>query len=157
SLPARIVRRIVRTFRPAPSFPATPRAPVEADIAPDDVFFYAAMGWHEPPTKDALPRLRSRGVRIVSLICDITPLRCAHLLPPLLKEHFEAWLPQVLGVSDKVLTISRFSCTDLLAYCRRRGLSAPPVETIRLGDEPGKGVGETRPAALPSTAERGFV
>jgi glycosyltransferase involved in cell wall biosynthesis len=150
SLPSRAVRRVARFFRrPAPAL-----GPVEADIAPGDVFFYAAMGWHEPPTKDALPRLRARGARVITLICDITPLRCSHLLVPQLKEHFQSWLPQALGVSDKVLTISEFSRADLLAYCRQRGLSAPLVETMRLGDEPGPEVAEARPASGP---DRDFV
>jgi glycosyltransferase involved in cell wall biosynthesis len=84
-------------------------------------------------------------LRVVHLLYDITPVRCPHLCSPTLHSAFRQWLPMVLQQSDLVLTISEHSRQDLLSYTRERGCVGPPVEKIRLGDEPGAETSESAP------------
>jgi glycosyltransferase involved in cell wall biosynthesis len=82
------------------------------------------------------------------MIYDIIPLRCPHLCAPYLWELMNGWVPAVLACSDVAVTISEHSRRDLEDYGRGRGLEMPPVEVIRLGDEPGDDDRESPPAGL---------
>lgn len=140
------------------SFAQANRRFSEAAFEPGAVLFSADLDFASLPGRDALPRLRQeRGVRIASVVCDVIPVRCSHFLDPALKTHFETWLSSILAASDLVLTISEFSCQDLLRYCRQRGLSCPPIRSIRLGDEPGPDAAETPLERFTRGSDRGFA
>jgi glycosyltransferase involved in cell wall biosynthesis len=117
---------------------------------PGDALFLPGTDWGDDRTMAVLPQLRAEyGLRVASIIYDISPLRCPHLLAPYLKDVFAAWLPSALANSDVILTISNYSRDDLRTYCATRGLFCPPVEVIRLGDEPLMDQEAQRPTTLP--------
>lgn len=146
TLVLRVVRRLVLWSRS-----------LEAPFSPGDTLFLAGPSWADNPAQDVLPRLRQKyGLRVVLVVYDIIPLRCHHLVPGM-KTVFETWLPMALATADSILTISEFSRQDLLRYCRRHSLVCPPVRVIRLGDEPGADVTESRPEALSLVPDRGFA
>lgn len=134
------------------------RRPAPApDFQPDDVLFLAGAGWKDSPGPHVCQDLRKRGVRIVQIIYDITPLRCPYWCAPGLTRAMEAWLPGVLAHSDRILTISQYSRKDLQAYIEKKRLPHPPIDVIRLGDEPGRTDDGPSPMELPGSAAGPFA
>ncbi len=132
-------RALARLQRPLP--PAT--------FARGDVLLIGGTSWRDGPSVDVLQALRVvKGMRVAHLVYDITPLRHRHLCDPNLTGAMATWLPGVLANSDVLLTISGHSRRDLEEYAHREGLPLPPVEKVRLGDEPGDDEGESAPAEL---------
>jgi glycosyltransferase involved in cell wall biosynthesis len=123
-----------------------------------DVLLIAGTSWQDGPPAEVFQSLRRvRGVRVAHLVYDITPLRHPHLCDPGLTRAVANWLPGVLANSDLVLTISEHSRRDLVEYGLREGLALPPVEKVRLGDEPGDEEGESAPGELLARAPGPFV
>ncbi|MFO0928004.1 MAG: glycosyltransferase family 1 protein [Gemmataceae bacterium] len=117
-------------------------------FAPGDVLFVAGAGWGDATATDLCQRLRQeQSVRVVTLVYDITPIRQQLYCRDDFCAAFTAWLPRLCASADLILTISEHSRQDLRNYGREVGLAVPPVEVIRLGDEPGLG-GEAAPAEL---------
>lgn len=105
-----------------------------------DVLFLGGTAWSDGPTAGELARLRQEcGLRVAHLIYDITPLRCPHLCAPDVTRPFARWLPGALANTDLVLTISEYSKGDLQRYSREQGVDVPPIQAVRIGDEPGEG------------------
>ena len=85
---------------------------------------------------DALADIRkTQKLWVVPILYDIIPAKMPQVCHPLLR-RVTPWLRKLLAASDLILTISQFSRHDLLALTEELGVSAPPVEVIRLGDVP---------------------
>ena len=145
----RVGKQIVaRLARPMPGAP----------FAAGDLLLIAGTSWQDCPPADVLQSLRQeQQLQIAHLIYDITPLRHPHLCDPGLTRAVANWLPTALANSDLVLTISDHSRRDLLEYGFRQGLPLPPIEKLRLGDEPGDEDGEQAPQELLARAPGPFV
>lgn len=129
-----------------------------AHFLPGDLLFLGGASWQDSPGADVLAALRAAyDLQIANVVYDITPLRHPHLCDPNLTRAVAGWLPGVVANSDLVLTISEHSRRDLVDYGRREALDLPPVEVIRLGDEPGDDDGETPPSELLTRAPGPFV
>lgn len=125
------------------------RQPPPPIFARGDVLFVAGAGWTDQAAAVLWAQLRRElAMQVVNLVYDITPARCPHLCDPRFSRAFTAWLPYLLHGSDLILSISRYSRQDLCAYGNEHGLPTPPVEVIRLGDEPGADQSEEAPEVL---------
>ena len=135
-------------FRPVPDPP----------FALGDVLLLLGDTWQDVSVFDSLAALRrERGLQVVHFIHDITPLRCPQWCIPELTSAYASWLPRVLAVSDLLLSNSEHTRRDLLSHADQHGLSVPPVEPVRLGDEPGTQGGESIPEGMSAFQTRPFA
>jgi glycosyltransferase involved in cell wall biosynthesis len=90
-------------------------------------------------------------VRLLRLVYDLIPVIKPQWVEPSHCEAVEPWTDNVLFESDHVFTISEFSRNEIEAYCvEERGLEAPPMSVVRLGDV----LGQARPADEPPPLPR---
>ena len=82
-----------------------------------------------PPAVDAA---RAAGTRIVRLLYDLIPATKPQWVPA--SRIWTAWTRHVLGRSDMVLAISRFTAAEAARFCTAHGMAVPPLEVIRLAD-----------------------
>jgi glycosyltransferase involved in cell wall biosynthesis len=74
------------------------------------------------------------GFRSVHLVYDMIPVRFPQLFARDFPPKVCRWLRETLPACDLVLAISHSTRRDVLQYCARHHLPAPPVEVIRLGE-----------------------
>jgi glycosyltransferase involved in cell wall biosynthesis len=119
-----------------------------------DVLFVPGASWDDLGAFDALARIKqTRRLLVVPIVYDVIPAKLPQVCQPLLPKLFAPWIRKLLAQSDLVLTISRYSRDDLLALAEEWGVSAPPVEVIRLGDAPTGFDRAIRPTILPPDVE----
>lgn len=130
-----------------------PRVPVSSPFQDGDVLFLPGAGWDDTGACETLARIKQgQSLFVVSLICDIVPLKLPQYCDPLLPPLFAAWLRALLPLSDLVLAISQHTRRDLLTLEEELPALLPPIEVIRLGDEL-KIEHPLRPRALPEGVE----
>ena len=123
------------------------RKPPPVPFSPGDAVLVAGDGWHHPDAGELLLSLqKALDLRVAHVVYDITPLRHPQWCHPPLTHAFTQWLASVFPASKLLLTISEHSRRDLLAHGRQYGTTVPPIEAIRLGDEPGADDAEEAPA-----------
>lgn len=131
------------------------RSPSVEPFARGDVLLSAGGSWEHPGYLESVRTCRHQvGLRVVPLIYDLIPHRFPHFFGPEFPPTFRTWLAGLLPLADRIVTISRSSRDDLLAFARESGASCPPIDVIRLGDRfPCSDV--VRPPAL--VVERGLT
>jgi len=130
------------------------RRPSRVIFEEGDVLFVPGASWDDFAACEALERLKqSRRLFVVPIVYDIIPAKMPQVCNPLLPTLFAPWIRRLLGLSDLVLTISRYSRDDLLALAERLEMPAPPVEVIRLGDAPAGFDHPARPRDLPAATQ----
>lgn len=149
----RNVRALIHVARPpAPrALRSVPESVVAAGAGPvaGDAYLVLGAPWTVPQSAEHLAALRARGVRTALLIHDLIPVRRPEWQSPARVERFRAWLEASLAASDQVLTISRFTASDVAAYANARGIAlARAVRTIPAGTSMPAPAG-VRPAGLP--------
>ncbi len=130
SLPRPSPRLGARTIpQPLP----TPRAagPFQAG----DVLLSLGASWSVPGHAEEAAALRSRGVVVVRMIYDMIPTIKPQWVDEPTVRMVSGWVRNLLTGSDKVLTISEFSRSEIAAYCAESHLAMPPVTVVRLGDQ----------------------
>lgn len=141
-------------LRPGHTAPRRELPPVPAEstpFAPGDVLLSLGASWTVSNHARAAASLRSRGVRLLRLVYDLIPVIKPQWVEPSHCEAVEPWTDNVLFESDHVFTISEFSRNEIEAYCvEERGLEAPPMSVVRLGDV----LGQARPADEPPPLPR---
>jgi glycosyltransferase involved in cell wall biosynthesis len=139
-----VARRALRLTSPLMRKAAPP------PFAPGDAVFLPGAAWEQMEGPETLFALRKAlGLHVIYLVYDLTPHRHPQWNQPRLTHAFESWLPKAIRCSTLLLTISEHSRQDLLAHGRENDLPMPPVEAIRLGDEPGEDDGEEAPPLPP--------
>lgn len=120
--------------RVAPTSMPNGPAPIRTSVTSSDVVVSMGADWDGTLVRE-LARLRARtGCRVVTMVYDLIPLTHTHLAfhndPQLFADYFRA----LLTTSDLITCISAQSRTDLLRFAEREGLTAPPCEVLRLGE-----------------------
>ncbi len=144
----RALLHLVRPPAPRPIRPVPPPEPVQVGAASGDLFLSLGAPWSVRGAVDLLQVLRSAGVRTALLVHDLVPVRRPEWFPPSRVARFRSWLEGSLRQADHVLSISRFTASDLADYATRRGLPLPAQRVLT----PGTSVlapGPVRPAGLP--------
>jgi glycosyltransferase involved in cell wall biosynthesis len=119
-------------------------------FVPGDVLLSPGGSWEDPSYLDVVGAWRRQvGLRLVPLVYDLIPHRCPQFFPPRVPPVFSDWLKRVLGLADRIVTISENSRRDLLAFAAAAG-TALPVDRVRLGDRlPVRGPGQCPEGRLP--------
>ena len=125
---------------PAPPTPAFPvfSIPVDAvplELSPSDLVVSLGLVWRVPNCGDIILALKkAQGFRIVDLIYDMIPVTFPQVCPPEWCQYLQTEFAKTFQSTDLVLTISEYSRGDIRRYCHQRGIAAPTVEVIRLGE-----------------------
>ena len=118
----------VRRWIGAPSF-------VPLALGPGDVVVSPGGTWNYPGSGKRCSQLREQmGFRSVHLVYDMIPVKFPQLFPENFPAKIHRWMRESLSACDLILAISHSTRRDVLEYCDRQQLPAPPVEVIRLGE-----------------------
>ena len=104
-------------------------------IAAGDVLLSLGATWGIPGHAEAAAALRARGVVVVRMMYDLIPVIKPQWVYEAATHIFTGWARDVLTESDRVLTISEFSLSEIVKYCGESGFPVPPATVVRLGDE----------------------
>ena len=87
--------------------------------------------------------------KCVSMIYDLIPTLYPQWLTPGVSRVVTLWVRQQIRNADVILTISNFQKEEIAKYIRDERLPLPPIEVVRLGDNPNffgrKGAGSSPP------------
>lgn len=123
----------VRAHLPAATGRAWPaERPGPVPFADGDVLLSVGGTFTIVGHPQAVDAARAAGVRIVRLLYDLIPATKPQWVPA--SRIWTAWTRHVLGRSDLVLAISRFTAAEAAGFCAGHGLPVPPLEVIRLAD-----------------------
>ena len=115
--------------------PATVAPPGDASIVgPGDVLLSLGASWPIPGHAAAAAALRAGGTVVLRMIYDLIPVIKPQWVDEPTVYRVTGWARNVLTESDHVLTISRFSLSEIETYCRESGFPVPPTTVVRLGD-----------------------
>lgn len=122
-----------------------------------DLYLSVGMKTWSPAERVHLHELAQRGVRVVTMVHDIIPLRRPDITVEFLHERFEPWLRDTLSFSSSLLTPSRWVAQDIERYLAEHGLPAPTIHPVALppGLDPATPPAET--PRLTQLAARPFV
>ena len=106
-------------------------------LGPRDLFLSLGGLWIMPGSDTTLLKKKAiAGFQHVSLIYDMIPTNAPHLSPPALSESmFTNVTHRQLLSSDMILTISNYSKKEIVEYCTKSLIPAPPVEVFYLGSD----------------------
>jgi glycosyltransferase involved in cell wall biosynthesis len=99
-----------------------------------DVLLSPGGSWEDPSYLAVVRRWQEVGLRLVPLVYDLIPHKFPQFYPCWFPPQFEAWLKDLLGLADSVVTISESSRRDLLGFGKAAQIPLPPLQVIRLGD-----------------------
>ena len=141
---ARTVSTRVRSWSPPRR---TGRQPLGPSVGSGDVIVSMGADW-SGELADELARLRVRsGCRVVTMVYDLIPLNHPHLAfhndPAFFGEYYE----RLLRTSDLITCISEQTRRDLLDFASARGVAAPSVVVLRLGEAVATSSEEPQPRA----------
>lgn len=102
----------------------------------DDVVLMLGKPWDDLNIQKLLTRQKKTiNFKLVQVVYDlIIPLH-PHLHHPTLFHSYTQHMFEAIQASDLLLPISKSTEKDLALFCERLGLTMPPTEVIRLGDD----------------------
>jgi glycosyltransferase involved in cell wall biosynthesis len=126
------LNRLLRALGLTPKAPArsdtslqyTPSGLVLDDVAsPDDVLCSLGAPWHNPYYADQVSELcNSTGMKFIVLVHDLIPLLRPEYFDLGQAPHFERVMKQTLPLADGILTNSRHTAKDVVAWTESVGL-----------------------------------
>lgn len=127
--------------RPLPVRPVVPDGP----FAAGDVLLSLGASWPIEGHAPAVAAIRLRGVCVLRMVYDLIPTIKPQWVDEPTVRQVSAWVRNVLTASDRVLTISEFSRSEIERYCQESSLPLPPTSVVRLGDDLGSSCDATPP------------
>ncbi|MEZ5320828.1 MAG: glycosyltransferase [Microthrixaceae bacterium] len=142
------VVRAVRRRRALASEPACHKTLLLDRLEAGSVFLDVDASWNLSTVErhELLPALVAAGIRTVRVQYDLIPLTHPQWFVGDLPTYFARHLDAHLGAGSTFVCISEHTRAELLAHCRRGGLTAPRAEVVPLGADPfHAGAVDTRP------------
>jgi glycosyltransferase involved in cell wall biosynthesis len=92
--------------------------------------------WNEPDVLPALRELKRHvGFSLFAVLYDLIPTRSPHFTGEIPSRIYTQALSEMAECVDGFFAISESSRRDMKTFCAERSLRAPPIETIRPGDD----------------------
>ncbi|MDB5871166.1 MAG: glycosyltransferase family 1 protein [Ramlibacter sp.] len=101
---------------------------------PGDILVLADASWNYPAWL-AAQQARRQGARVLLLVYDLMPIRHPQFCFALVPKLFEAWLREMTGCADLIISISKATDDDLRAWARANSLPLAPTGHFRLGSD----------------------
>ena len=108
-------------------------------ITPDEfefgsVFFDVNSSWHTLPNRSyLLPKLKNRGVRLITLIHDIIPVRFPQFMAPHTLLKFMEFIVAEMTYADDIVVTTEAVKSDLMNLFDELEMRKKPVHVIPLG------------------------
>lgn len=133
--------------------PARPLHPeLEYRPPPGAVFLDIEGSWYDPtPRSELLPELRGRGVHTMAFVHDVMPVVHPEWFTPLHRSVYRDWIEAHLRHTERFLTNSQHTASELRDVAARSGTTVEPVVVPLGGDLE---VRDPRPVPLPDRMER---
>lgn len=129
----RPLARLVRPIKRLATYVAFRRLLGERLVpASGDIYLSTGMKTWYPAERVYLQQLASRGVRVITMVHDIIPLRRPDLTVGFLLDKFEPWFRDTLSFSAGLLTPSRWVRQDIELYLSENRLPALPIHPVAL-------------------------
>lgn len=103
---------------------------------PGHVCVSLSLTWGKPGYWEAIAEAKRNGARVITLIHDIVPILRPDWSIPDTTEVATEWVHKAAENADLLLVVSRFQKTEIERYAFQVGITIPPVEAVRLGDNP---------------------
>ena len=108
----------------------------DADLQRGDKVVLVGAGWNEEDALEALCKIKQDvGVRIIQHINDILPIYQPQLFADELPRIFTPYIDLALRNADIVTVISEATKRDVEIFCKERGIAAPHIKVVRLGED----------------------
>jgi glycosyltransferase involved in cell wall biosynthesis len=108
---------------------------VPLELGPGDVVVSLGGAWNYPGSGKRCRRMREQmGYRSVHLVYDMIPVKFPHLFEHDFPPKIHRWMRETFPACDLILAISHSTRRDVLEYCARHQIPAPPIEVVRLGE-----------------------
>ena len=85
---------------------------------------------------DVLRRIAGAGAKPLVMVHDLIPIRYPEYCAPRAELRHHRRMRQIVAYADQIVTNSRATADDCLAYARDHGAQIPPVTTAPLGIQP---------------------
>ncbi|MGF1746881.1 glycosyltransferase family 4 protein [Vibrio minamisatsumaniensis] len=105
------------------------------EVSAGDVVLTAAPNWDFSDNESNLNQYRTKKVKIVSVLYDLTPWKLPHSFGPGFPDIYNTWLKRMVLSSDAIASISESSLRDLESFCDGIDIKIPPTTVFRLGDD----------------------
>jgi glycosyltransferase involved in cell wall biosynthesis len=104
---------------------------------PGDICLSLAAAWGLAGYGDIIAENKLGGsVKCINLFYDLIPTLCPQWVAPGQSQFITLWVRQQIQNADILLTISKFQKNEIAKYIEAERLPFPPIEVIRLGDNP---------------------
>lgn len=121
-----------------------------AQFREDDTVVLLGAGWNEMRVLKRLAKLKDEVTfHLVQHINDILPIYQPHLFADELPEYFRPYVMLAFETADMITVISEATKRDVITFYDQQNIvSPPPVEVIRLGDNPQTDSTPKKPTAV---------
>ena len=110
--------------------------PQTALFGSGDVFLSMSLTWGRSGYWPAVAFNKRGGAKVIQFLHDIIPVLQPQWALPELSELVTAWFHELAHQADLLLVSSQFQRSEIRGYLERAGLPQPPIEIVRLGDDP---------------------
>lgn len=97
------------------------------------------------------------GFKIVHLIYDMIPIFLPHTFGKPLPENYTKYMFEAIGISDKLIPISKSTERDIVKFCQEELLPVPEMTVTKLGDAFEEVQLDAIKSPLPELASKDFV
>lgn len=95
---------------------------------------FSGFMWEFLDPKNIAPTKKVHNFKVASMVYDTIPAKFPEYAPKGFDEKFRSYLVGLLGIADKIFTISRTSEADILDFCRLNKISlASKIAVLTLG------------------------
>jgi len=135
------------------------RRPLTAPFTAGDALFNPGFATYKARHRDRVDALfAAQRLRYVGFVYDLLPVLFPEWWTPSQQERFRDWFLWTGRRSSLVLCCSRSTERDAVSFFADAGVETGPIETVILGDELPRGLGDARATALAATSDaRPFV
>jgi glycosyltransferase involved in cell wall biosynthesis len=109
---------------------------IRRELQPGDLICcFGSENYQMEEAISASKHLRQAGGKVVRIIYDMIPATQPQWINEKVCHDFCSSIRKAIETADLLLTISTYSQLDLQRFASDSGISLPPVQTIRLGDD----------------------
>ncbi|HEY9723234.1 MAG TPA: glycosyltransferase family 1 protein [Oscillatoriaceae cyanobacterium] len=134
-----------------------PDASQPVPFAPGDTIVSLGLDWDQKDLPYLYALKRRLGLKVVLFCYDLIPVRLPHLCVGDVASIFGRYFADLAWCADRVLCISEYSRSDLVAFLEEIGAPVPETAVVRLGSKLPDTGDATPSAEIAPLLERPFV
>lgn len=100
----------------------------------EDILFIPWGEWWDPQFTERVVQAHEEGAKVVQVIHDVAPIVWPQFFEQV-ESDFAAYNSKVVPIAELVLTVSKNTKKELVAWLKQNKLHVPKIEVFRLGDD----------------------